>query len=95
MVVGLNPMIIVDYLMSWFYWVMVAHSIIIVVVRMMIKAIAELKKYNARLTTVLNELETLEDGVDADYTDVITDIRWNVLMLENRRESLQRRGRTQ
>ena len=60
----------------------------------MIKAIAELKKYNARLTTVLNELETLEDGVDADYTDVITDIRWNVLMLENRRESLQRRGRT-
>ena len=60
-----------------------------------IKAILELKKYNARLTTVINELETLEDGVDADYTDVITDIRWNVLMLENRRESLQRRGRTQ
>lgn len=62
---------------------------------MTIKAILELKKYNARLTTVLNELETLEDGVDADYTDVVTDIRWNVLMLENRRESLQRRGRTQ
>ena len=61
----------------------------------MIKAIAELKKYNTRLTTVLNELEKLEDGVDADYTDVVTDIRWNVLMLENRRESLQRRGRTQ
>ena len=60
-----------------------------------IKAILELKKYNARLTTVINELEELEDGVDADYTDVITDIRWNVLMLENRRESLQRRGRTQ
>ena len=61
---------------------------------MTIKAIEELKRYNARLTTVLNELETLEDGVDADYTDVVTDIRWNVLMLENRRESLQRRGRT-
>ena len=61
---------------------------------LMIKAIAELKKYNTRLTTVLNELETLEDGEGADYTDVITDIRWNVLMLENRRESLQRRGRT-
>lgn len=61
----------------------------------MIKAIAELKKYNARLTTVINELEELEDGVGADYTDVITDIRWNVLMLENCRESLQRRGRTQ
>ena len=61
---------------------------------MTIKAILELKKYNARLTTVINELEELEDGVGADYTDVITDIRWNVLMLENRRESLQRRGRT-
>ena len=61
----------------------------------MIKAIAELKKYNARLTTVINELEELEDGVDADYTDVVTDIRWNVLMLENRWGSLQRRGRTQ
>ena len=63
-------------------------------VMVMIKAILELKKYNARLTTVLNELEKLEDGVDADYTDVVTDIRWNVLMLENRRESLQKRGRT-
>jgi DNA integrity scanning protein DisA with diadenylate cyclase activity len=61
----------------------------------MIKAIEELKKYNARLTTVLNELETLEDGDGADYTDVITDIRWNTIMLENRRDSLQRRGRTQ
>ena len=60
----------------------------------MIKAIAEMKKTHARMTTVLNELETLEDGEGADYTDVITDIRWNVLMLENRRESLQRRGRT-
>ena len=77
---------------------MLSRNIIMIMVRMvnvMIKAIAELKKYNARLTTVINELETLEDGVGADYTDVITDIRWNVLMLENRRESLQRRGRTQ
>ena len=60
----------------------------------MIKAIAELKQYNARLTTVLNELEVLEDGDGADYTDVVTDIRWNVIMLENRRETLQKRGRT-
>ena len=61
----------------------------------MIKAIAEMKKTHSRMTTILNELEVLEDGVGADYTDVITDIRWNVLMLENRRESLQKRGRTQ
>lgn len=67
---------------------------------MVIKAIEELKKYNARLTTVLNELEVLEDGVGADYTDVdytdtVISVRDCVLMLENRRESLQRRGRTQ
>ena len=59
----------------------------------MIKAIEELKRYNARLTTVLNELEVLEDGEGVDYTDVVTYIRWNVIMLENRRESLQKRGR--
>lgn len=60
----------------------------------MIKAIAELKKYNTRLTTVLNELETLEDGFDVDYTDTVTGFRECVLMLEDRRESLQKRGRT-
>ena len=64
-------------------------------VMVMIKAIAELKKYNTRLTTVLNELETLEDGFDVDYTDTVTGFRECVLMLEDRRESLQRRGRTQ
>ena len=60
----------------------------------MIKAISELNKYKARLNTVLSELETLEDGKDADYQDVIIDLRWVVMNLENRRESLQRRGRT-
>ena len=59
----------------------------------MIKAIEELNKSRIRLNTVVKELETLEDGVDADYTDVVTDLRWVVMTLENRRESLQRRGR--
>ena len=58
-----------------------------------IKAISELKKYNSRLTTVVNELEHLEDGKNADYQDVIIDLRWVVMNLENRRETLQRRGR--
>jgi hypothetical protein len=61
----------------------------------MIKAISELQKYHSRMTTVLNELEVLEDGVDADYSDVVTDYHWIVVMLEQRRERLQRRGRTQ
>ena len=61
----------------------------------MIKAITGLEKYHNRMTTVLNELKVLEDGVDADYQDVIIDYRWLVMVLENRRETLQRRGRTQ
>ena len=60
----------------------------------MIKAIAELKKTHARMTTVLNELEVLEDGLDADYSQVTIDYRWLVQELEHRRETLQRRGRT-
>ena len=59
-----------------------------------IKAILELKKYNARLTTVINELEKLEDGVGADYSQVTIDYRWLVQELEHRRETLQKRGRT-
>ena len=46
------------------------------------------------MTTVINELAVLEDGEDADYTDVVTDYHWLVTQLENRRETLQRRGRT-
>ena len=57
--------------------------------------IKQLQHYNMRLTTVLNELAVLEDYEGADYSDVVTDIGWNLRMLENRRESLQRRGRRQ
>ena len=56
--------------------------------------IEKLKNYNTRLTTVLNELAVLEDYEDADYTDIVTDIGYCTSLLEQRRESLQRRGRT-
>lgn len=61
---------------------------------MVIKAISEMKKTHARMTTVLNELAVLEDGIDADYSQVTIDYRWLVQELEHRRETLQRRGRT-
>ena len=61
---------------------------------MTIKAIGELKKYHSRMTTVLNELEVLEDGENVDYTPVVMGYRNAVNILEDRRESLQRRGRT-
>lgn len=59
----------------------------------MIKAIAELKKTHARMTTVLNELEILEDGVGADWSQVVIDYKWLVNECEHRRETLQKRGR--
>lgn len=60
----------------------------------MIKAISELKKAHSRMTTVLNELEVLEDGIDADYSQVVIDYKWLLNECEHRRETLQRRGRT-
>ena len=55
----------------------------------------KLKLYVARLQTVVNELEALEDFVDVDYSDCSTDIGYVTVLLEQRRERLQRRGRTQ
>ena len=57
--------------------------------------IKKLQHWKSRLTTVLNELETLEDGVDVDYSEILTDLGYITVMLEQRRERLQRRGRTQ
>ena len=55
----------------------------------------KLKLYVARLQTVVNELDSLEDYVDADYSEISTDIGFCTVLLEQRRERLQRRGRTQ
>ena len=54
--------------------------------------ISDLKKLNSRLSTVLNELEVLEDMVDVDYSEVRTDLAWLCNMLEHRRTTLQKRG---
>ena len=48
-----------------------------------------------RLNTVVNELESLEDFVDVSYEDIKNDIGFCTVLLEQRRERLQRRGRTQ
>ena len=47
------------------------------------------------MTTILNELEVLEDYENADYSEVEIDYRWLLQQLEHRRETLQRRGRVQ
>ena len=55
----------------------------------------KLKLYVARLQTVVNELGALEDWENVDYSDISTDIGYHTVMLEQRRERLQRRGRRQ
>jgi hypothetical protein len=54
----------------------------------------QLKRYVMRLNTVVGELESLEDFVDVSYEDIKTDIGYCTVLLEQRRERLQRRGRT-
>ena len=61
----------------------------------MMKPIKKMKHYHMRLETVLNELEVLEDYENADYSELVTDLGYITVMLEQRRDSLQRRGRTQ
>ena len=55
----------------------------------------KLKQYLIRLNIVVDELDRLEDFKDADYSEIATDIGYCTVLLEQRRERLQRRGRTQ
>lgn len=55
----------------------------------------KLKLYVMRLNTVVGELESLEDFEDVDYSDIKTDVGYCTVLLEQRRERLQKRGRTQ
>lgn len=55
----------------------------------------KLKRYVSRLVTVVGELEALEDFVDVDYSEIKDDVGLCTVLLEQRRERLQRRGRTQ
>ena len=58
------------------------------------KDFKKLKAYLIRLNTVVDELSTLEDFQDADYSEISTDIGYCTAMLEQRRDRLMKRGRT-
>ena len=45
------------------------------------------------IDNALDELTLLETFEGADYSDVVTDLKWNRIMLENRVKSLQLRRR--
>ena len=55
----------------------------------------KLKGYLVRLNIVVDDLDKLEDFKDVDYSEIATDIGYCTVLLEQRRERLQRRGRTQ
>ena len=54
----------------------------------------KLKAYLIRLNTVVDELDRLEDFVDADYSEISTDVGYCTVLLEQRRDRLMKRGRT-
>ena len=45
------------------------------------------------IDNALDELTVLETFEGADYSDVVTDLKWNRIMLENRVKNLQLRRR--
>ena len=56
------------------------------------KEIKEILKVCVDLVSISNELGKLEDGCGVDYSDVITDLKWNRMTLENRLRSLKEGG---
>ena len=53
------------------------------------KEIKEILKVCVDLVSISNELGKLEDGCGVDYSDVITDLKWNSMTLENRLKTLK------
>ena len=51
--------------------------------------IKEIRQECQLINEALDELTVLETFEGADYSDVVTDVRWNRVMLENRVKSLK------
>ena len=50
--------------------------------------VKELLFVGVELVSTLNELGKLENGDGADYSDVATDLKWNLHILQNRLNDL-------
>lgn len=51
--------------------------------------VKEVLKVCVDLVSISNELGKLEDGCGVDYSDVITDLKWNRMTLANRLKTLK------
>ena len=49
----------------------------------------EILRVCVELVSTANELCKLETGCGVDYSDVITDLKWNLMTLNNRLQSLK------
>ena len=58
----------------------------------MIEEIKEIKDIVNDLLCLTIRLEDYETGCGVDYSDVITDLKWNKMTLENRLRSLKEGG---
>ena len=58
----------------------------------MIDEIREILKVCVELISTANELSKVENGCGVDYSDVITDLRWSKMTLENRLRTLKEGG---
>ena len=53
------------------------------------KEIQEILKVCVEHVSISNELSKVEDVCGVDYSDVITDLKWSKMTLENRLKSLK------
>lgn len=51
--------------------------------------VKEILKICVDLISISNELGQVENGCGVDYSDVITDLKWNRMTLENRLRTLK------
>ena len=54
--------------------------------------ILEMLNVSIDLTCILKQLSELDDGCGADFSEVLTDLKWNRMTLNNRLNSLKRSG---
>ena len=50
-----------------------------------------MKKTHKEMSSVLDELAVYEDGLDADWTETVTDYKWLCQMCKHRLTSLKQR----
>lgn len=53
--------------------------------------IEEILNIVIEMVCVTNKLSRYEDGESADYSDVITDLKWNLMVLNNRLSDLSKK----